>query len=213
MGASPLPAPETVFELNQQTMPETPQQTRREMEPQPLEGDALTLGTLEIQPAVVLDEALRSFLQAARLAMFPDRIDPQVTPPDINEFAATYVAGVAGLGAMLVARHAEAGIVGTVAYRAYDHRFPQLDYRGQCVVEVVRLFVRPAFRRSGLASRLFQMLRAHAERAGVAVMYLHTHPFLPGALEFWRGKGFRTLVEEEEPVWQTIHMECELTPP
>ena len=51
-----------------------------------------------------------------------------------------------------------------------------------------------------------------AEAHGVEVLYLHTHPFLPGALEFWQGKGFAVLQREADPVWQTIHMQCLLPP-
>lgn len=186
-------------------MQEAKNENMREMKHQ-----AGSIDGLEIRPATVLDEALRRFLHEARLSMFSGRIDPHLIPKDVSEFAATYATGA---GVMLVARHAEAGIVGTVAYRAYDHRFGQLDYRGRRVVEVVRLFVLPAFRRGGLASRLFQLLRVQAEHDGVEVLYLHTHPFLPGALEFWRASGFRILDEEDEPVWQTIHMGCEMKEP
>jgi hypothetical protein len=40
------------------------------------------------------------------------------------------------------------------------------------------------------------------------VLYLHTHPFLPGALGFWERQGFRIVDVESDPVWRTTHMEC-----
>ena len=55
--------------------------------------------------------------------------------------------------------------------------------------------------------------RALVERAradGVGIMYLHTHPFLPGAQYLWEKEGWRVVVREEEEPWWTIHMRREL---
>ncbi|AZE68210.1 acetyltransferase [Pseudomonas synxantha] len=38
------------------------------------------------------------------------------------------------------------------------------------------------------------------------VVYLHTHPFLPGAIDFWIRQGFEVVDVEADPVWQTTHM-------
>ena len=95
---------------------------------------------------------------------------------------------------------------GAIGYLPYDHRFRQLDYRGQKVVEVVRLFVLPAYRRSGLAGELYRALRELALQDQVQVLYLHTHPFLPGAIAFWQRQGFEIIDVDADPVWQTTHM-------
>ena len=97
-----------------------------------------------------------------------------------------------------------------IGYLPYDHRFSQLDYAGERVVEVVRLFVLPAYRRRGLAAALFGALRQQALQAGIGCLYLHTHPFLPGAITFWERQGFAVVDVEPDPVWQTTHMQLRL---
>jgi GNAT superfamily N-acetyltransferase len=82
------------------------------------------------------------------------------------------------------------------------------------IVEVLRLFVLPQYRRHGLAASLFQALKDHAIASGVHFMYLHTHPFLPGAIRFWEKQGFNVVrVDEEDKVWQTHHMQMMLEAP
>jgi len=85
-----------------------------------------------------------------------------------------------------------------------------LNYQGRKTVEVVRLYVLPAVRRLGLAGRLYRSLQALARADGVEVMYLHTHPFLPGAIDFWRRQGFEVVDVEADPIWQTTHMHLPL---
>ncbi|XPS69267.1 hypothetical protein M3J09_001545 [Ascochyta lentis] len=80
-------------------------------------------------------------------------------------------------------------------------------------VEVLRLFVLPQHRRHGLAAALFQALKERAVAEGVQCMYLHTHPFLPGAIRFWEKQGFDVVrVDEEDRVWRTHHMRMMLGP-
>jgi hypothetical protein len=45
----------------------------------------------------------------------------------------------------------------------------------------------------------------------VQYMYLHTHPFLPGAIRFWEKQGFGIIcIDEEDEVWRTHHMQMML---
>lgn len=82
------------------------------------------------------------------------------------------------------------------------------------IVEVLRLFVLPGYRRHGLAASLFRSLQDHAVASGVQCMYLHTHPFLPGAIRFWEKQGFDIIrVDEDDEVWRTHHMQMMLEPP
>lgn len=74
------------------------------------------------------------------------------------------------------------------------------------VVEIVRLFVAPELRNQGIATALVRALVALAREDGVGFMYLHTHPFLPGAERLWEKMGWRVLVREKEEPWFTIHM-------
>ena len=146
------------------------------------------------------------FVMCSRAQIFP-MLDAAEVPADLAAFAAVYLAD--GGGRFLVAR--EAGrVVASIAYRPYDRRFAQLDYAGRQVVEIVRLFVLPQYRGAGLASALYRALAAEAQRAAVQMLYLHTHPFLPGAIEFWRRQGFAIVDVEADPVWQTTHMELAL---
>ena len=142
-----------------------------------------------------------SFALQARDELFPT-LSATGIPHDLAQFEAVYLQGG---GQFLIAR-ADGQIVAAVGYRPYDSRFPQLDYRGCKTVEVVRLYVRPAFRRLGLAGQLYRSLEALAREADVKVVYLHTHPFLPGAIDFWRRQGFEVVDVEADPLWQTTHM-------
>ncbi|MCQ3033115.1 GNAT family N-acetyltransferase [Pseudomonas syringae] len=151
-------------------------------------------------PAVV------DFVLQARAEIFP-KLDLAGMPADLAKFAQVY--SEEGGGRFLIAR-SQGEIVAAIGYLPYDGRFPQLEYEQRKVVEIVRLFVIPEFRRSGLATTIFLALKARAVEQGVDVLYLHTHPFLPGAIGFWERQGFRVVDVESDPVWQTTHMECGL---
>ncbi|MCF5723749.1 GNAT family N-acetyltransferase [Pseudomonas syringae] len=142
------------------------------------------------------------FVLQARAELFP-KLSAAGMPDDLAQFEATYLKGD---GRFLIARNDDQ-IVAAIGYLPYDQRFPQLDYQGRKTVEVVRLFVLPAFRRFGLAGQLYRALEALAQADGVEVMYLHTHPFLPGAIDFWVRQGFDVVDVEADPVWQTTHMQ------
>jgi GNAT superfamily N-acetyltransferase len=98
-------------------------------------------------------------------------------------------------------------LIATIGFVPYNHRFPSLDYRDLRTVEVVRLYVLPQYRRGGIGARLFEELRGKAEEQGVQRLYLHTHPFLPGAVKFWEKRGFQVVSVEKDEVWKTTHME------
>ncbi len=147
----------------------------------------------------------RDFVLQARAALFP-KLSASGMPADLAHFEQTYLQGE---GCFLIARQ-RGRIVASIGYVPYDLRFAQLDYRGLKVVEVVRLFVLPQCRRSGVARALYDALKARAVEAAVELMYLHTHPFLPGAIEFWRRQGFTVTDVEDDPLWQTTHMQCRL---
>ncbi|EME39485.1 hypothetical protein DOTSEDRAFT_75229 [Dothistroma septosporum NZE10] len=98
-------------------------------------------------------------------------------------------------------------LVGTVGIVPYNHRFPQLKLSNLRTVEVVRLFVVPDCRRCGLGTLMVDSLCKEARSSDIDCLYLHTHPFLQGASEFWSKMGFRTVdVDREDAVWQTTHM-------
>ncbi|MCV4340827.1 GNAT family N-acetyltransferase [Pseudomonas capsici] len=156
----------------------------------------------EVQPADI--PRTIDFVMRSRAEIFP-MLDASVVPADLADFERVYLN--AQDGRFLIAL-CEGEIIAAIGYLPYDHRFAQLDYTGRRVVEIVRLFVSHEFRGAGLAGRLYGALKAHADASGVEVLYLHTHPFLPGAIRFWEKQGFVTVDVENDPVWQTTHMYC-----
>ncbi|ROM55978.1 GNAT family N-acetyltransferase [Pseudomonas canadensis] len=156
---------------------------------------------IQVATAADIPEVLRFVLQA-RSELFP-KLSATGMPADLAQFEAIYLHGD---GRFLIARD-EGQIVAAIGYLPYDERFPQLNYQGRKTVEVVRLFVLPAFRRFGLAGNLYRALEAQAKADRVAVMYLHTHPFLPGAIDFWLRQGFEVVDVDADPVWRTTHMQ------
>jgi GNAT superfamily N-acetyltransferase len=149
---------------------------------------------------------IRHFVIASRRDMF-SAIPPQFHIPktqrELARFQEDYLDHANG--AFLVAR-VEGVLIATIGYTAYDHRFPQLDFGSRRVVEVVKLYVDPKWRRAGVASRMFAALEQEAIRAGVEHLYLHTHPFLPGSVRFWERQGFGVLDVDDDPIWRTTHM-------
>ncbi|KAL5393178.1 hypothetical protein DPSP01_000010 [Paraphaeosphaeria sporulosa] len=139
-----------------------------------------------------------TFINNARHDMFPT-LHTQLT-----DDVARWVRSGTFLAAKDTASHK---LIATIGFVPYDHRFPSLDYQDVHTVEVVRLYVLPRYRRGGLGARLFEELRGRAEEQGVRRLYLHTHPFLPGAVGFWEKRGFGVAGVEEDEVWRTTHME------
>lgn len=150
--------------------------------------------------------AIVSFTRAARTNMFPmlDALShDEHADRELATFQKNYIDHPDG--AFLIAQ-INGVLVATIAYVPYDYRFPQLSLGKGRVVEVVRLYVDPAFRRTGLASELFAALAKTAWGRGIETLYLHTHPFLPGAIRFWEKNGFSIIDVEDDPVWRTTHM-------
>jgi ribosomal protein S18 acetylase RimI-like enzyme len=146
-----------------------------------------------------------SFLLAARRSMFP-KLEGTPLPTDLAQLGSVYQRDSSCL---LLARQA-GKLIGSIGYLAYDGRFPGIAYPGSRAVEVVRLFVAPEHRRAGVARSLWLALLEHARASGQQVLYLHTHPFLTGAIEFWQRQGFQLVQVDPDPVWQTTHMQLRL---
>ena len=72
--------------------------------------------------------------------------------------------------------------VGCILY----HPLPALGAAG----EVKRLYVRPPFRRRGVADALLDALEAFALRRGDAWLYLDTHAGLTAAIAFYARRGY-----------------------
>ncbi len=135
-----------------------------------------------------------------RQQLFPEIYHGQV-PKDLQNFEQYYVHDP--LGCFITVKD-QNRIIGTIAYRAYDHRF-DLNLPSN-TVEVVKLFVLPEYRRKGIATKLCDMLFSHAKNNRITSLYLHTHPFLPAAEEFWTLQGFKVIQREWIDTYDTIHM-------
>ncbi|KAH0427114.1 acetyltransferase [Colletotrichum camelliae] len=150
--------------------------------------------------------AIVEFIKQARSVMFPWKdaeSQNQHAQRELENFSKTYLDN--HNGAFLTA-YGNGQIIAAIGYAPYDDRFPELGLGCEGVVEFVRLYVNPAWRRAGLASKLCAALEQRARDAGMKKLYLHTHPFLEGAIGFWERQGFSILQVDDDPVWQTTHM-------
>ncbi|KAF5605622.1 GNAT family acetyltransferase [Fusarium pseudocircinatum] len=169
------------------------------------------MSIITIQPATH-DEitAIVEFITKARADMFPfldQSSSNQMAQKEVDIFKDRYLDHPQG--AFLTA-YSDGRLVATIGYAAYDERFSHFSLETENVVEILRLYVEPEWRRAGLASKLFETLVETARQSGVEQLYLHTHPFLPNAIDFWKGKGFSVITVDEDPVWQTTHMKRSL---
>jgi GNAT superfamily N-acetyltransferase len=153
--------------------------------------------TIQPVPPHAVDEVVR-FINDARSDMFPGR---PLAPDNASLLGDETCFLEARDGRQLIA---------AIGYVPYNHRFPQFDYHDTRTAEVVRLYVQPQYRRCGLAAALFSRLRETAVMEGIGRFYLHTHPFLEGAITFWKGHGFEVVQVEDDPLWQTTHMQMML---
>ncbi|KAJ4258157.1 hypothetical protein NW762_008298 [Fusarium torreyae] len=165
------------------------------------------MADINIQPATS-DQipTIVDFVAKARANMFPfldQASNDQLALKELASFQKSYLEDPQG--AFLTAR-SNGRLIATIGYLAYDDRFSHIDLGPSRVVEVVRLYVDPEWRRVGLASRLFAALEVSARQAGINHLYLHTHPFLPNAIGFWKRQGFSVITVDDDPVWQTTHM-------
>lgn len=138
-----------------------------------------------------------------RKGLFP-MLDHSVIPWDILKFEETYYNNT--LGEFLQARNQEGKLLGVIGMMEYNHRFQHLDYPYDKVVEVARLFVEPECRRLALGTQMVKELNQIAINKGIELMYLHTHPFLKGAYEFWLNQGYGLDKKCIESKFETIHM-------
>ncbi|MGH1516517.1 GNAT family N-acetyltransferase [Chryseobacterium sp. JK1] len=144
------------------------------------------------------------YVMEFRRQLYP-LLDPLIIPKDLVNFEQNYLQSLTG--AFLQARTKGGKLIGAIGMMPYDYRFPHLDIDENTTVEVARLFVNPEYRRTGIATRLFQELANIAEQKNIKRLYLHTHPFLQGAYDYWLKQGFRLLKSCYEGTYPTLHME------
>lgn len=98
-------------------------------------------------------------------------------------------------------------IVGIITVEPYDDRIPVLRniYDPGRTAELFRCCVDKRCRRAGIGSLLFKEAQRFCLMNGYQVLYLHTHRFLPGALEFWQSRGFAVRIGAGDE-HGTLHM-------
>lgn len=104
-------------------------------------------------------------------------------------------------------------VIGTIGIQPYDGRFKQLKacYEHVHTAEIIKCYIAANYRRIGIGTSLFKQATCFCKAEGYETLYLHTHPFLPGGLPFWKARGFVERLTEVDPVWHTIHMDKPLS--
>ncbi|CAM4525717.1 GNAT family N-acetyltransferase [Paenibacillus xylanexedens] len=145
------------------------------------------------------------FAMRVRREVFP-MMDHTKLPVDFEQFREHYLHSDGSI--FLVAMMEDAGIVGSIGILPYDGRIEAVEgrYEAQSAAEIVKCYVDPAYRRFGIGSMLMNELENVVKDMHYTTLYLHTHRFLPGAVDFWKRQGF-TFIAEQNDDWQTVHMD------
>lgn len=147
-----------------------------------------------------------AFMMRIRKEVFP-MLSEDPPPPDLLYFDKHYIQR--DNSAVFAAFAQDGTVLGTIGITPYDGRFIDLArfYNSVHTAEIVKCYIDANYRRSGIGTALLNKALSFCSSVGYQKVYLHTHPFLPGALPFWRAKGFEDRLIEDDPVWNTIHMD------
>ncbi|MDR9746637.1 GNAT family N-acetyltransferase [Paenibacillus taichungensis] len=145
------------------------------------------------------------FAMRVRKEVFP-KLDHEELPVDLEQFKEHYLDSADAV--FLVAVTEEEEIVGSIGILPYDGRIEVVNgrYPEQSAAEIVKCYVDPKYRRYGIGSLLVRELEKVVAELHYTTLYLHTHRFLPGAVDFWKRQGYVVVVEQDDD-WQTVHMD------
>jgi len=145
------------------------------------------------------------FVMKMRKELFP-MLDHEKLPQDLLHFENYYIQPNHAAFFTVVAE--DGNIIGSIGVIPYDGRFHQLNetYPLTKAAEIVKCYIDPNYRRFGIGTELSKIATSFSCDAGYHSLYLHTHPFLPGAIPFWKSQGYKEILAEDDPVWQTLHM-------
>lgn len=153
---------------------------------------------LEIWPAVSADE-----IETARMLFreYADGLDVDLSFQNFDEELATLPGGYAPPdGRLMLAWHG-AESAGCVALRRFAER----------IGEMKRLYVRLAWRGTGLGRALAEAVIAEARAAGYTTLRLDTLPTMTTAQRLYRALGFREIAAyRANPVHGSSYMELSL---
>jgi GNAT superfamily N-acetyltransferase len=149
------------------------------------------------------------FVMKIRKEIFPMLCQDQL-PSDLLHFEQYYIQPKNS--AFFAAFSKDGTVLGTIGVSPYDGRFSQLQgcYNLTKTAELVKCYMNPNYRRLGIGTELSKKATSFSREAGYRTLYLHTHPFLPGAIPFWKAQGFVERLAEAGSVWKTLHMDKRL---
>ncbi|MFB8375812.1 GNAT family N-acetyltransferase [Paenibacillus taichungensis] len=145
------------------------------------------------------------FAMRVRKEVFP-MLDHEELPVDLEQFKEHYLDSADAV--FLVAVNQDEEIVGSIGILPYDGRIEIVNgrYPEQSAAEIVKCYVDSKYRRYGIGSLLVRELEKVVAELQYTTLYLHTHRFLPGAVDFWKRQGYVVIVEQDDD-WQTVHMD------
>jgi GNAT superfamily N-acetyltransferase len=145
------------------------------------------------------------FAMRVRREVFP-MIDHERLPADLEQFREHYLDSADAV--FLVAVMEDNRIVGSIGILPYDGRIEAMAgrYPSQSTAEIVKCYVDSEYRRYGIGSLLVRELEKVVAELHYTTLYLHTHRFLPKAVNFWKRQGY-TMIAEQDDDWQTVHMD------
>lgn len=149
------------------------------------------------------------FMTRLRKEVFP-MLSQKPLPDDLIHFEQHYIQQDNSV--VYAAFLADGTVVGTIGICPYDGRFDQLQlyYKQIRTAEIVKCYIDSKYRRLGIGTLLFNKALSFCGEVGYQKLYLHSHPFLPGGIPFWKAKGFEERLAEVDPVWNTVHMDREI---
>ncbi len=157
------------------------------------------------------DAEVIQFVMNMRNELFP-MMEKNQLPVDLLHFNEYYVQAKGAAFFAAVTENQQ--VIGTIGLYAYDGRFHALKkrYEYKTAAEIVKCYVDPPYRRLGIGQQLLKAVEQFAQSHFYDTLYLHTHPFLPGAIPFWTSQDFiERLAEQDEP-WNTLHMDRKIQP-
>ncbi|MFJ2044036.1 GNAT family N-acetyltransferase [Paenibacillus taichungensis] len=145
------------------------------------------------------------FAMRVRKEVFP-MLDHEELPVDLEQYKEHYLDSAVTV--FLVAVTEDNEIVGSIGILPYDGRIEAVNgrYPEQSAAEIVKCYVDSKYRRYGIGSLLVRELEKVVAELHYTTLYLHTHRFLPGAVDFWKRQGYVVVVEQDDD-WQTAHMD------